>query len=50
MRKDFYPFSLEREMSKWEFKVAYNLSESGVNPLSLMELAEDDPDFIEGII
>jgi len=50
MRKDFFPFSLEREMSTWEFKVAYNLSESGVHPLSLMELAEDDPIFIEGII
>ena len=50
MRKDFIPFSLEREMSTWEFKVAYNLSESGVHPLSLMELAEDDPIFIEGII
>ena len=50
MRENFYPFSLEREMSVWENKVAYNLSESGVQYMSLMELAEDDPTFIEGIL
>jgi aspartate/methionine/tyrosine aminotransferase len=50
MREDFYPFSLEREMSIWENAVSYNLSESGVQYMSLMELAEDDPDFIEGIL
>jgi aspartate/methionine/tyrosine aminotransferase len=50
MREDFYPFVLERVMSKWENVVRYNLSESGVHPLSLVELAEDNPDFIEGLI
>ena len=50
MRENFYPFQLERIMSKWENVVQYNLSESGVHPLSLVELAEDNPDFIEGLI
>jgi len=50
MRENFYPFQLERVMSKWENVVQYNLSESGVHPLSLVELAEDNPDFIEGLI
>lgn len=50
MRENFYPFQLERVMSKWENVVQYNLSESGVYPLSLVELAEDNPDFIEGLI
>lgn len=50
MREDFYPFELERLLSEWENKVAYNLSESGVQPMSLMELAEDNPAFIEGVL
>lgn len=34
----FEPFVLEREMGKWENEVSYNLSESGVHPLTLGEL------------
>jgi aspartate/methionine/tyrosine aminotransferase len=32
------PFMLERFQSEWEHRVRYNLSESGVRPLSLREL------------
>jgi aspartate/methionine/tyrosine aminotransferase len=34
------PFEMERWQSTWEHKVAYNLSESGVHPLSVEELLE----------
>jgi aspartate/methionine/tyrosine aminotransferase len=37
----FQPFEQERMMSKWENVVDYNLSESGVHPLQLGELADD---------
>lgn len=37
----FMPFALERMMSKWENRVEYNLSESGVHPLSTKELVQD---------
>ncbi|RME70781.1 MAG: aminotransferase class I/II-fold pyridoxal phosphate-dependent enzyme [Chloroflexi bacterium] len=43
MRQDFVPFELERVMSIWEHRVQYNLSESGVKPLTLRELFQDDP-------
>jgi len=36
----FEPFEMERMMSKWENVVDYNLSESGVHPLTLGELLE----------
>ena len=36
----FIPFDLERWQSTWEHRVRYNLSESGVHPLSLAELME----------
>lgn len=44
----FVPFQLERWQSKWENRVKYNLSESGVHPLSVRDLlqlagAETDP-------
>jgi aspartate/methionine/tyrosine aminotransferase len=35
----FQPFEMERMMSKWENIVDYNLSESGVHPVKLGELA-----------
>jgi aspartate/methionine/tyrosine aminotransferase len=35
---EFQPFALERMMGKWENVVRYNLSESGVHPLTLGEL------------
>ena len=34
----FVPFQLERWQSTWENRVRYNLSESGVHPLSIREL------------
>ena len=37
MKKNFIPFLLEREMGTWEHKVKYNLSESGVHPMSVRE-------------
>jgi aspartate/methionine/tyrosine aminotransferase len=37
------PFALERIQSLWEHVVDYNLSESGVHPLSLAELLDGDP-------
>ncbi len=36
------PFALERTQSLWEHKVDYNLSESGVHPLSCTELVDGD--------
>ncbi len=41
MSRDFVPFALERMMSEWENSVDYNLSVSGVNPLTIEELVED---------
>ncbi len=37
----FQPFEMERMMSKWENVVEYNLSESGVHPISVRELVGD---------
>jgi aspartate/methionine/tyrosine aminotransferase len=37
------PFALERLQSTYEHHVAFNLSESGVQPLTLGELVEDAP-------
>src|SRR2546430_14459898 len=34
----FVPFELERWQSTWEHRVRFNLSESGVHPLSIQEL------------
>jgi len=36
----FVPFDLERWQSTWENRVKYNLSESGVHPLSVRDLLE----------
>lgn len=41
---EFQPFVMERAMSKYEQSVEYNLSESGVHPVSLGELLGDHPD------
>ncbi len=38
----FQPFVMERMMSKWENVVDYNLSESGVHPMTLGELLAMD--------
>lgn len=40
------PFAMERWQSIWENRVAWNLSESGVQPLRVEELAESDEDRI----
>jgi aspartate/methionine/tyrosine aminotransferase len=40
MRK-FQPFDLERIMNRWENRVDYNLTESGVHPIGLRELLND---------
>jgi aspartate/methionine/tyrosine aminotransferase len=47
MKKNFYPFMLEREMGIWEHQVEYNLSESGVHPMSTAELFGNDPKLVE---
>jgi hypothetical protein len=36
----FYPFVLERWQSTWENRVRYNLSESGVHPLTVRDLLQ----------
>jgi len=43
---EFQPFLMERMMSRFEKSVEYNLSESGVYPVSLGELLEQDPEKI----
>jgi aspartate/methionine/tyrosine aminotransferase len=45
----FQPFDMERMMSKWGNVVEYNLSESGVHPLSVRELV-DDPAVMEQLL
>lgn len=41
MKNKFIPFDLERMMSIYEYQVDYNLSESGVHPLTTSELIKD---------
>lgn len=41
MAKEFITFELERTQSLWENEVEYNLTESGVHPMSIQELVED---------
>ncbi len=45
----FQPFEMERMMSRLENVVDYNLSESGVHPLTIRELV-DDPETIEELL
>ena len=47
---EFQPFVMERMMSKFEKAVDYNLSESGVHPLTLKELLHDDPEGLAGLL
>jgi aspartate/methionine/tyrosine aminotransferase len=49
MSQDFVPFALERMMSVWENQVDYNLSESGILPVTTDELVED-PKLIEDLL
>ncbi len=46
----FQPFELERYMSLWEQSVDYNLTESGVHPVILRELINNDPAIIETLL
>ncbi len=50
MRDKFYPFELEREMGIWEHNVAYNISESGVKPMTARELFAGDPGLMEDFL
>jgi len=45
----FQPFDMERMMSEWENVVEYNLSESGVHPITVRELV-DDPALVEDLL
>jgi len=45
----FEPFALERFQSIWENRVAWNVSESGVHPLRVSELA-DTPAFRDAVL
>ena len=47
MKQDFTTFMLEREMGRWEHQVKYNLSESGVHPMTTRELFADDPNLMD---
>jgi len=47
---EFHPFLMERMMSRFEQDVEYNLSESGVHPISLGELLADHPDYIDHLL
>jgi aspartate/methionine/tyrosine aminotransferase len=42
MPAQFVPFRLERLLSAWENRVEYNLSESGVHPLSAREVLDNE--------
>jgi aspartate/methionine/tyrosine aminotransferase len=46
----FQPFEMERMMSKWENVVDYNLSESGVHPVTLQKLLGDDPERFQTLL
>ncbi len=47
---DFQPFLMERMMSKFEQRVDYNLSESGVHPLLLEELLGGDGGLLDELL
>lgn len=46
----FTPFDLEYTQSIWEQKVQFNLTESGVHPITLQELIGDDPSLLEKLL
>jgi len=47
---EFQPFLQERMMSKFEQDVEYNLSESGVHPVSLGELLAGAPEYMNHLL
>jgi len=46
----FQPFLMERMMSLFEQDVDYNLSESGVHPVTLVELIGEDPQTLDNLL
>ena len=46
----FQPFVMEHAMGKWETMVEYNLSESGVHPVTVRELLDDSGERIENLL
>lgn len=47
---DFQPFVMERMMSKFEMAVEYNISESGVHPITLSELLSHGKGRLEDLL
>ena len=47
---EFQPFLMERMMSLFEQDVDYNLSESGVHPITLKGLLSDDPGEVDRLL
>ena len=47
---EFFPFVMERMMSKWEKVVDYNLSESGVHPITVRELLGNRSDEFDALL
>lgn len=45
----FVPFETERLLSTWENRVEYNLSESGVRPMTVRELLAGDPGALDAL-
>ena len=46
----FQPFEMERMMSQYEQGVEYNLSESGVHPILLRELLDEQPGSLDKLL
>ncbi len=46
----FQPFTMERMMSRFEQEVDFNLSESGVHPITLGDLLDEDPASLEALL
>lgn len=46
----FFPFEMERMMSRFEQEVDYNLSESGVHPVTLQSLVQHQPDAVDELL
>jgi len=47
---EFHPFEMERMMSHFEQEVEFNLSESGVHPITLQSLLSDHPEAIDELL
>ena len=46
----FQPFVMEHAMGKWETMVEYNLSESGVHPVTVRELLDESQERIDALL